>query len=177
MADQIKKVLLSYTRNGMKLPLADRIRVANLMTFHHLKMTDAMDLFGKYIGDWGKEGAKYVYEGYIDDILVKTVTKGATRQAILVGASDDAFLEPKDTYDATRIVVRMVDEYGNDLPYAANVIDVSVSPELAVIGPSRLALIGGSIGIYVRTTGSKGHGVVHLSSEGKTALDIPIDVR
>jgi beta-galactosidase len=177
IAARIKKVLMSYTRHGMNLPLADRLRVANLMTFHNLKMNDAMNLFGKYIGDWGKEGAKYVFEGYIDDRLVKTVTKGATRKALLTAAVDDLVLESKDSYEDTRIVDRMVDEYGNDLPYATDVIKVETSPELAILGPSCLTLVGGSVGIYVRTTDKKGPGQVRIACEGQPILELEITVQ
>ena len=105
------------------------------------------------------------------------MTKGSNFHAELSASADDLVLTPHETYDATRIVVRMHDEFGNDLPFANDAIQVQVSEELQVIGPDRIALIGGSIGIYVRTTGKKGTGEVKISCSGRPDLMVFISVQ
>ncbi|MDD3126166.1 MAG: glycoside hydrolase family 2 TIM barrel-domain containing protein [Candidatus Izemoplasmatales bacterium] len=177
VAKRIKKVLMAFQKHGFSLPFVDKMRVANLMILHKFTFKDAENLYGKYIGDWGEDGAKYVYEGYIDDVLVKTVTKGMNSQMVITAVADDASLCHQDTYDATRIVIRMQDEYGNDLPYANNVLNISTTDELAIIGPTQIALIGGSIGVYVKTTGKVGLAMVTISCAGQADLQIPIEVK
>lgn len=177
IAERIKKVLVSFQRNQGDLSLSDKLRAANLMAFHKFTFADAEALYGKYVGDWGKGGSTYVFEGCIDDKAVLAVTKGQPRQTILSAAADDPVLVPKDTYEATRILVRLHDEFGNDLPYAADVLDVKTTEELALLGPAKTALIGGSVGVYVRTAGPKGTGTVTISCPGHPDLRVAIEVR
>ncbi|HRY78507.1 MAG TPA: glycoside hydrolase family 2 TIM barrel-domain containing protein [Candidatus Izemoplasmatales bacterium] len=176
VAAQIKKTLVAFQRYGMKLPLKDKLRALWLTGTKQFSFRDAEMLYGKYIGDWGKEGSTYVYEGYIDDVLVKTVTKGPARKATLVAAVDDPVLVPRATYEATRIVVSLRDEFGNVLPYAHDVVEAEVSPELAPLGPTSFPLVGGSAGFYVRTV-SPGKGWVTLRSEGHPELKIEIEIQ
>ena len=177
IAKRIKKALMAFQKYGWNLPLKAKLNVANLMIIHKFTFNDAETLYGKYIGDWGKDGAKYVYEGYIDDICVKTVTKGMTTQTILSAVADDLLLFHKDTYDVTRIVIRMQDEFGNDLPFASHVVNITTTNELTIIGPSEIALIGGSIGVYVKTTGVVGMATVTIACEGQKEQKIKIDVQ
>ncbi|MFA5380794.1 MAG: glycoside hydrolase family 2 TIM barrel-domain containing protein [Candidatus Izemoplasmatales bacterium] len=177
IAKRIKKALMAFQKYGWNLPLKAKLNVANLMIIHKFTFKDAETLYGKYIGDWGKDGAKYVYEGYIDDICVKTVTKGMTTQTLLSAVADDLLLFHKDTYDVTRIVIRMQDEFGNDLPFANHVVNITTTNELTIIGPSEIALIGGSIGVYVKTTGVVGMATVTIACEGQKEQKIKIDVQ
>jgi len=176
IAAMIKKVLIAYNRHGFKMPLVDRLRMARLMLFHKLTYHTAMNLYGKYVGDWGKEGAKYVYEGYQKDQVVIRAEKGASHGSVLTAVADDVVLCHGDTYDVTRIVVRMTDEHNNDLTYASDAFTVKTSAGLAVIGPEKQALIGGSIGVYVRTTGITGKQTVTICPAGRPEIRIPIRV-
>jgi beta-galactosidase len=177
VANSIKKVLLSFQKNGMNLPLSDKLRVLKLIIVNKLDMIEGEHLFGKYIGNWGQDGGSYRYEGYMDDVPLISVSKGAATQAILVAEPDDLSLHPQDTYDATRIVVRLQDEFGNDRPFASNILSITSSSELAIIGPCQLSLIGGSVGIYVKTTGLLGKGTVRISSPGFSDIVVNIEVK
>lgn len=177
IAARIRKVLVSVQKHGGKLPLGDKLRALNLMAFHGFTMADGEALYGKYIGDWGTEGSSYVFEGYRDDQAVVKVAKGLPRKAILSASADDEVLIPRDTYEVTRVLVRMRDEYENDLPYAADVLEVKTTKELSVLGPTKTALIGGSVGIYVKTAGPKGTGTVTVSCPGHPDLRVKIEVR
>ncbi|MFA5006862.1 MAG: glycoside hydrolase family 2 TIM barrel-domain containing protein [Candidatus Izemoplasmatales bacterium] len=175
-ARMVKKVLVAFGRHGMDLPLSDKLRALWLMTVKGFTFAEAERLYGKYIGDWGKEGAKYVYEGYRDDKPVVAVTKGAHRSMVLSAVADDSVLVHGDTYDATRIVVRMTDERGNELPYAFDAFTVETTPGLAVIGPRVQSLLGGSVGVYVKTTGIRGQQTVTIRPEGRPALEVAIRI-
>jgi beta-galactosidase len=177
VASRIKKVLLAYNKYGPTLTLKDRLRMAHLMVFNHFKMTDAIRIYGEYIGNWGHKGGKYVYEGYVNDTLVKTVTKGGNEEVKLIANLDDTSLKHGDTYDATRIVLKLVDEYENDLVYGNNAFIVETGKELELIGPRFQSLIGGSIGIYVKTTGLLGKSFVKIKSEGFPDIKLTINVQ
>ena len=166
VAAMIKEVLLAYTKHGINLTPKAKLTVAKLALFHHVSVKDLMILFGKYIGDWGTKGSVYRYDGYKQDELVVSQTLGASGNPVLYVKADDVTLSHGGTYDATRIVVGLKDVHGNDLPYAQLAITVETTDELQVIGPKVQPLIGGSIGVYVRTTGTKGQGVVTIAANG-----------
>lgn len=173
---RIKKVLNSINSSNPWTKFANGLRMFNLMVFHRITMKEAMDFYGKYIGDWGQEGGNYLFEGYINDQCVISVHKSANQKVILDAKADDSLLKHQDTYDATRIVVKKTDENGNDLIYANDVITIETSEHLEVIGPKSVALIGGSIGIYVKTTGITGKGSIKLTTENHSPIELAITV-
>lgn len=165
VARRIKKLLLSYNKNGINLPFIDKLKVANLMILHKFKMSDALHLYGKYLGHWGQERSLYRFEGYKNDELVITSVKGQSRKFELKVSVNEGELLHQDTYDVARIVVSLQDEHGNIYPYGDNVIHVKTSSNLSRIGPSAVPLNAGSIGIFVKTL-QTGKGKVTLSSDG-----------
>jgi beta-galactosidase len=176
VAQMIKEVLLAYTKHGIRLTPKAKLTVAKLALFHHVGVKDLMLLFGKYIGDWGTKGSVYRYDGYKQDQLVVSQTLGASGNPTLFVKADDDVLVHADTYDATRIVVAVRDIHGNELPYAQNAIAVETTGELQLIGPKVQPLIGGSVGVYVRTTGLKGIGTVTIAANGFEPRTVSIRV-
>jgi beta-galactosidase len=173
---RIKKVLNTVSSSNPWTKLANGIRMFDLRVFHGITMAEAMDFYGRYIGDWGKEGGSYLFEGYINDECVISVKKGANQEVLLEVKVDDTLLKHQETYDATRIVVKKIDENGNDLVYANDVISIDTTEHLEVIGPKVVSLIGGSIGVYVKTTGILGKAQVTISSDHHEPMIIEITV-
>jgi beta-galactosidase len=176
VADMLKTVLLAYVKYGMKLTPKAKLNIVKLGLGHGIKIKELMQLFGKYIGDWGTKGSRYRFEGYQDDQLVVAVTRGSSQQANLVATVDSATLVHGDTYDVTRILVKLVDEFGNDLPYATASFHIETSEHLQVVGPTIQSLIGGSIGVYVKTTGVIGKGTVLLVPDRGEQLHLAIEI-
>jgi beta-galactosidase len=176
IANRIKKVLITVNRNDLMSKIKNGFRMFNLTFLHKLTYADALHLYGKYIGDWGQEGGQYLFEGYIDDVCVISVKKGSNQSSVIQAIADDTSLNHSDTYDATRIVIRKVDEFGNDLVYANDVLNIETSEHLSVIGPKQLALIGGSVGIYVKTTGIKGEGFVKISVDNEAPIVLTFEI-
>ncbi len=176
VADMIKTVMLAYVKHGMRLTPKAKINIVKLGLVHGVKVKDLMGLFGKYIGDWGTKGSRYRFEGYKDDEKVIEVVRGSSNQAKFVALPDATLLVHGDTYDATRILVRMIDEFGNDLPYATASFNITVSEQFEVIGPNVQSLIGGSIGVYVKTTGVRGSGTIQLTPDHGDPVVVEIEV-
>jgi len=164
-SDRVKSILKAYTNYGFDMPIKYKIKMAYIMLKYKLKFEDATILFGKYLGDWGNELTMYEFEGFLHQKPIKKVIKGTNYQSKLSVIADSLQLVEDITYDATRIVVRCLDEFGNDLIYANNTIQISVSEELEVIGPKSISLIGGSIAFWVKTNGKSGVGKVSIHSD------------
>ena len=96
-------------------------------------------------------------------IDVASILKNITEFDLVVEV-DDKVLEESTTYETTRITVFHKDEHGNSKLYSNETIHITVDGPLQIIGPTTVSLIGGSIGIYVKTIGEKGVAKVTINS-------------
>ncbi|HRX91826.1 MAG TPA: glycoside hydrolase family 2 TIM barrel-domain containing protein [Candidatus Izemoplasmatales bacterium] len=176
IADRIKDVLLAYNRHGFSMPLKYKLKMFDLLAFHHIKMDKAMDLYKEYVGNWGSVTPKYRFEGYVNDKLVKTVDIAQPKEAILKVLPDAVTLTHKDTYDVVRVIVKMEDEYGNIRPLARDVVCVETSEGLALIGPNQMALMNGAIGFFLKTTGKKGKAYTIFRVAGQQPVKIEFTI-
>ena len=102
-------------------------------------------------GEWGASWSDAEFIGYADGEAV--VSKKFAANPVYEGIEltcDHEELKV-DCYDATRIVVKAVDQVGNAIPYINEFITIETTGAIEVIGPKTVALIGGSIGFWVRT--------------------------
>lgn len=150
-AKKIKKVLLSFSKYGFDMPFKDKLTVLNLMMRKIINMDDAINLFSKYLANQELTPTIFKFEGYLADNLVKTVYRGHMMEAKMIIEADRNQLHHDLTYDMTRIVVKMIDQFVNILDYANEVVTVETADGLEVVGPKSSALNGGSTAFYIRT--------------------------
>lgn len=175
-AEIIKRLLITVNKHGMDLSLVDTLKMARLFIKYKLNMKDAEDLYTKYFGGWGEKATNFYFEGYINDICVSKVNKSQTTDPVLLMTVDSNELVEDITYDTTRIIVKLQDQNGNDIVYANDVIEVEIDGPIQVIGPKSLALIGGSIGFWIKTDGESGTGKIKVISERFGQLEKSIEV-
>lgn len=139
-------------------------------------LQQTIDLFGKYLSNWGGAYNCYKFEGYMNNECVKTVTRTFCTSVTLDVSADSRELVEKDTYDVTRIVLKAVDQNGNHMPFASNGITVRTTGPIEVIGPKMFSLIGGDRAFWIRTTGKSGKGIVKISTEslGEYFIDVSV---
>ena len=136
------------------------------MLKYKLKYPDLVDIFNRYVSCWGKQTIIYTFKGYKNDKLVKEVKRGPSlKQELRVNLSKD-YLETKDTYDALRISVALVNEYDMVLPYASSIVDVEVEGPIELLSPKSDSLKGGQLSIYIRSTAKKGEAKVKITCHG-----------
>ncbi len=164
-ADRVKKALLMFQKVGSNLPLKTKITLGYLMLKYRLKYEDAVKLYEKYVANWGKSSTVYEFKGYKDKQCVAEKTLTADIKPVLNLSADANELFEEETYDVTRLVVSLDDQYGNPLTFAFSPIDITVEGPIEIIGPSHVNLIGGSIGFWVKTTGETGKAEVKVVCE------------
>ena len=115
----------------------------------------------KAAGGWGESANNFVLEGYFEGECVCVRKIGEDKQySELCVKADDVILEADtDTYDATRIVVSALDQDGNVMPFVQECVEVQISGEMEIMGPSRFPLIGGTSAFWVRTKGTTAQNV------------------
>jgi beta-galactosidase len=113
----------------------------------------------QFVGRWGD----LRMEGYIGGkkVIAKTLSgKGVDRQFHV--EPDDAELVG-DGSDATRVVLRVTDEYGGARPFATGAIALTIEGPGEIIGENPFALVGGVGAVWVRT--KEAAGTVRLTAK------------
>jgi beta-galactosidase len=102
-------------------------------------------------------------EGYLAGKLVKTVTlSGRGVDAALHVEPDDRELLG-DGRDATRVVLRVADEFGNTRRMSSGAVYLTLTGPGEIIGDNPFALSGGVGAVWVRA--KEGAGVIRLKAE------------
>ena len=153
----VKECLLAVAKFGpSSLPPKILAKFARLMLLKGFKFSDGVELYGKYIGNWGGEATKWRFDAVKSGRIVCSVTRCPGQRVHLEVSTSKTRLCEGDTYDAATVRIRAVDEYGNLAPYFQEPVILKCSGPIVLIGPEIISLKGGSGGCYVKTCGSSG---------------------
>lgn len=156
-AAAVKECLLAVAKFGpSSLPPKILAKFARLMLLKGFKFSDGVELYGKYIGNWGGEATKWRFDAVKGGKLICSVTCSPGQRVHLEVSTSKTQLCEGDTYDAAAVRIRAVDEHGNLAPYWQEPVILKCSGPIMLIGPEIISLKGGSGGCYVKTCGSSG---------------------
>jgi beta-galactosidase len=96
--------------------------------------------------------------------------------AALTLKADDAELTA-DGADMTRVVFKIVDRFGNRLPYTQSVITLALDGPGQLIGENPFPLMGGQGAVYVRAGHTPGRIIVRASTPRLEAASVTIDLK
>lgn len=173
-AEEIKKALNTIARTGLShIPASVIWTCTKMILFHGMKPEDAVDLYGKYVGDWGGTSTVYRFEAIKNGEIVKTVVKEPMKAVHLTAQADHYLLKEENTYDVATIRIQARDENENLLNFFDEPIALSVEGPAEIIGPQVTVLRGGMGGAYIKTTGESG--TVKLSITNEQAQTIVVE--
>ena len=156
-AAAVKECLLAVAKFGpSSLPPKILAKFARLMLLKGFKFSDGVELYGKYIGNWGGEATKWRFDAVKGGRIVCSVTRCPGQRVHLEVSTSKTKLCEGYTYDAAAVRIRAVDEYGSLAPYWQEPVILKCSGPIVLIGPEIISLKGGSGGCYVKTCGSSG---------------------
>lgn len=128
------------------------------------------------LGAWGLLWEDALITGYYQNqaVVERRLVKNPLPTGLSV-AADDMFLEASQK-DATRIVAKVMDQYGNLLPFIDEIIKVDLTGPGRVQGPTELVVKGGAIAFWVETLNQPGIIDVTVRSQtvGSKALKIEV---
>lgn len=173
----LKEVLYAIQKYGVdNLPLAYKRKGARLFATKVVTMDSMWNLYGKYIGNWGREAITYRFDAYSNGTVVKSVIKTASTKAFLCATPARAALIEDESYDASLVRLTAIDEYNNCLPYVHEAVNASASGAISILGPSLVSLKGGAGGLYVCTNGTEGQGILTLTDWTGTTQTLTFSV-
>lgn len=112
------------------------------------------------LGEWGMRWEDGIIRGYVNNQLVSTVHMSKNPlPTTLIAVADDNQLT-SGVKDATRVIVKLLDQAGQVLPFSDAIISVTLDDESQnlgrIQGPSQFTLQGGQFGFYLETNGKPG---------------------
>jgi beta-galactosidase len=115
------------------------------------------------IAPWRRTWGDLTLEGYLGrDLAVTRRLSGRGADRALLVQTDDAELLA-DGSDATRLVVRVTDEYGAVRPLATGTIQLDLSGPATVVGDNPVPLVGGVAVVWLRAGERPGAVVVRAT--------------
>lgn len=172
-AAYVKRALNATAMYGVAgLPKSIYWIALKLMLFYHMKPTEAVALYNKYVGDWGGASTMYRFEAIKDGRVVKTIVKEPMSKVVLKAYADHTDLVEEDTYDVAAIRITAEDENGNVLPFYQEPICLQSEGDIALIGPDIVSLKGGMGGCYVKSVGKNGNAKLKI----KTMQDEEVEI-
>ena len=176
-AEDIKKVLLAANRYGLAhLPGSALFLAAKCMLVYGMKMHDAVELYNKYVGNWGGSVTTYRFEAVVNGEVVKTVEKRpVTEVSLAVDLSHQTLVEDT-SYDVAAVRIRVVSGDGAVLPLYQEPIRLRTEGSVALIGPNMITPRGGMCGTYIKSVGKEGAAVLHIEGTGFAPISIPFAV-
>ncbi len=127
-------------------------------------------------GTWGMVWEDVTITGYYKEqpIIEKKLPKDPVPAQLYVEA-DDTLLQAAQK-DATRIVVKLMDQYGNILPFIDEIIKIQVNGPARLQGPKEVVLKGGAIAFWVETIIKAGELDITVKSQSLGEKTVKINV-
>ena len=147
------------------------------MVLYRMSREEIVDLYTKYVGDWGGTATEYRFEAIKDGKVVKTLIKTTMNMPRLKAEVSSKILEEKNSYDVAAVRIRAVDENDNVLYYCGEALELSVEGPIELIGPRMVPLRGGMTGTYVKTIGEKGIGILTISNPQLGEVTVEFEVK
>ena len=163
-AEHVSKTLNYIGLNGYTKITPELARLAlGCLVLYKMKINEVVDLYTKYIGDWGGKSRIYRFDAIKDGKVVKTVIKTPMNELQIKVEASHLTLTEKNSYDVALISVKATDEHGNLLPYCNEPISIAIEGPAEVLGQNCISLRGGMGAFYIQTVGKKGTAAVKIS--------------
>lgn len=177
-AEDIKKILHAVAKYGMSdIPKNLYPKIVKLLTVNHMKFDTAVDLFTRYIGDWGGTSTVYRFDAIKDGEVVKTLIKEPMHSVYMELKADHTELVEDHSYDVAAVRICMTDEHGNVLPFFNEPVVLRTEGDIEIIGPKVISLQGGMGGTYVKTVGTVGAGTLYVTNSHSGEKNVSFEIR
>ena len=177
-AQPLKEALISAGKHGMSnMPLADKARMLYCMTRYGMSFAQGVELYGKYVGNWGGEATVWRFEGVKDGVSVVSRTCCPGTALHLEVRVSQRQLREGESYDMAAVRVRVLDENGNIAPYAQLPVNFKLRGALSLVGPDTVTAEGGMCGCYVKTVGKHGKASLTVTAGGCAPVTVDFTVK
>ena len=172
-AKEVHDCLQKLRKYGFeKLPIVYKLKLANVMKKYGVSEKELNNLYGKYVGNWGGSATVWRLDAIKDGKVVKSKKLCPDADLHMEVKNSSSVLKEGDSYDMAAVRIRILDGNDNIAPYDQLPISYTTEGVIELVGPGVSVAEGGMTGTYVRTTGQKGKGVLHIHCDGLKDTDI-----
>ena len=108
--------------------------------------------------------------------VISSCTLGPSSRLHLDVTPSSVVLAERDTYDMAAVRVRVLDENGNNAPYAQLPLRFTLDGPAELVGPEVVTAEGGMAGTYLRTVGQAGQARLTISCDQTESVTILFQV-
>ena len=174
----IAECLNAAGKYGMSnLPVHYQAKLAWCMVHYGMKFSDGVELYGKYVGNWGGMSVKWRFDAVKNGEVIASVTKSPSSHLHLTAEASHTVLQEGECYDMAAVRIRILDENGNTASYAQLPVCLSMEGEAEIVGPSVVTAEGGMCGTYIRTTGKPGTAVLTIACAQTEPVTVSFEIR
>ena len=177
-AEEVKQVinyagLYGYDNFSLKM----KLKILKIIITRVASKQKLVDLYGKYIGNWGGSSLTYRFESIREGKIVKTVTKSASKEWSVEAFASTNQLVETNSYDVASVQIYAVDEHENIQPYYQEAVTLKTQGPIEIIGPSIVSLNGGMAGTYVKSTGKEGKAKLTITDSTGNISELNFSVK
>jgi beta-galactosidase len=149
-------------------------------TYRHLPhapvVLDHRNITPDEIGRWGHVWRQGVITGFVNGKAVKSITLAADPVPTTLDVKADDVALRAGEKDATRVVIRALDQNGNLLPFFEEPVSLTLDGPGRIIGPSDHTLKGGATGLWIEAGDMAGNLTLTAKSRRFDTQTITISV-
>ncbi len=157
---KLTKKLFHQIQKNINLPFFSQLKMLYILVKYHISQKQAITMFYQLTAS----SDVWRFDGYQNQQLVKSVTKGKQTKTHWEIKPDESTLKHKNTYDVTRVNLSKVDQNNHALVYAFDPIHIKTSGGIGVIGPTQRTLKAGRCAFWVKTTGTSQEGTIEVTT-------------
>ncbi|MCM1327830.1 MAG: glycoside hydrolase family 2 protein [Ruminococcus sp.] len=177
-AEILRECLLAAGKYGLAgLPLKYKLKMLWCMARYGLKFEDGVNLYGKYVANWGGEATCWRFDGIKDGKVIASVTCRPSAKLRLEVKASHTDLTEGASYDMAAVRVRILDENGNAAPYAQIPVTFTVSGDAELAGANAVTAEGGMCGTYLHTVGKEGTAALTVHTEQTEDVTVKFKIK
>lgn len=160
------------------MPAKITCKILRAMIMYRMKPSDAVELYTKYVGDWGGSSTVYKFEAIKDNKVVKTIVKMPSEKLHLeIELSNECLIE-EVSYDVAALRIKVLDQNDNLMHFYSDALEVNISGPIELIGPKNLVVRGGMTGAYIKTIGEAGEAEITIGNShvGYETIKVSVDI-
>lgn len=176
-AELLKECLNAVAEYGIaNLPLKYKLKMLWCMKRFNFDFMKALELYSKYVGNWGDEAIIWRFDAKKDGKVVASCVRGPAKKLHVEAIPSRTRLREGDTYDMAAVRIKILDEYNNLASYAQLPVILSLEGAAELVGPSDVTAEGGMCGTYLRTIGKPGKAKLCISTSQTDPVTIEFDI-
>ena len=142
---------------------------------HPPVVVDARTVAPSEVGEWGSAWEDGFFTGFVNGEPVTKMRMAANPIPTLLELQADVNHLSAKAKDSTRVMARVLDQFGNVMPYFEDVISLDLAGPGKIIGPDVLVLRGGVAGFWLETVGQPGSIAVTAYSQRMGVAKVAVE--